>query len=380
MEAPIIALEWVGDMCAPSFLPNGRGSPSPSPTEEEQHEPVQDSLLEAYEESLDNDLGTVRRKKPPATGINSPIRLDGSRDLFSPESRNRSILRKPSDVSHGSPQQIERTHHHLRRQSFVRPRIVTETFKSPGQTPPRNSLPSSPVHCLSPVQEVQLRRRSREVFDVFFSDALRMTRTSSSTSSSEYSQSTTDEIFTTPPTSQKPAPQNRITSPGPTPFDTPSPPHRTASRSSRRLSSVIRQNDLTPPPYKAPFPTRSSPKTVDAEAEARTAGRNTNWAERSPFPAPPGQQPKRDFSFEPGLHAQERRCQEKFVARRASEAKREAHQQRERVRPIEEETRQSGPDGYDVGLRGDNEMLRREMAWLREEFRALREAVLESRR
>ncbi|KAF2681212.1 hypothetical protein K458DRAFT_275523, partial [Lentithecium fluviatile CBS 122367] len=133
MYASIVALEWVRDMSAPSILPNRRGSLSPCSAFEDQHEPVLDSVLEAYEESSDEELGTVKRTMPPAprTGIRSPIRLDGARDLFSPEPRTKSILRRPSDISNGSPVRIDRSRHHTRRQSFIRPRIVTETFKTP---------------------------------------------------------------------------------------------------------------------------------------------------------------------------------------------------------------------------------------------------------
>ena len=405
MKAPIVALECVGDLSAPSVLPNRRGSMSPCSMHEELHEPALDTVLEAYEDLSDEDgeVGTVKRTAPPARSrIRSPIRFDGSKDLFSPslEHGTHSFLRRPSDISQGSPppKQAERPNHHARRQSFKRPRIVTETFKTPAQTSsPQASLPASPaqrLQCMSsPGQEEKLRRKSREVFKVFFEDALRGSRSrSSSGASSVYSQSS-GEMFTTPPTSLTPVVQARVGSPRPTPFDT---AYTSSGITSAPVigdpsSPTARRESSTRPPgsRKVSFARRSSPKSVEGDGDGvnghRSGLRNARGAERSPFPVPLARGPKRDFSFEPGLHEQERRCEGRYggVGKEEQEgrpasggkARMDSRQgfgvSRGKVRDVN-----GSMDGPGSSLRQDNDRLRLEMAMLRDEFRMLREAVL----
>lgn len=95
--------------------------------------------------------------------------------------------------------------------------------------------------------------------------------------------------------------------------------------------------------------------------------------------------PKRDFSFEPGLHEQERRCEGRYggVGKEEQEgrpasggkARMDSRQgfgvSRGKVRDVN-----GSMDGPGSSLRQDNDRLRLEMAMLRDEFRMLREAVL----
>ncbi|KAF2641745.1 hypothetical protein P280DRAFT_424235, partial [Massarina eburnea CBS 473.64] len=133
MNASIVALEWIGDLSAPSVLHNRRNSMPPL-FFTERAPSVLDALLDkSNSSSEDEEDGTVKRTRSPTRHVvpRSPIRLDGVRDLFSPELQDHlRMIRKPSDVSNGSPLQIDRTRNPVRRKSFRRPRLATETFKS----------------------------------------------------------------------------------------------------------------------------------------------------------------------------------------------------------------------------------------------------------
>jgi hypothetical protein len=341
MHAPIVTLECIGDLSAVSVLP--------SPYEE-QNDPVLHSMLEAYKESSDNGddgeqgCGTIRRTAPPArSNVTSPIRFDGSRDLFSPSSSPNLHPRTPC---RSRPQHK----HHARHQSFIRPRIATETFRTPMQISPPKSLPSSPVRWSSPVQEARLRRKSREVFEVFFEDALRISR-----SPSMYSQSSVEEagdVFTTPPTSQKPGKPGRIADSRSTSLDAACSSEHTTFPPSNDPTSTAGRRDMSTPPRKVSFATRSSPKSVNDEEQSTNAN------------CPVQQPSQRNSSFNPGLHEQERRCEQRFGAstRRPGQGVSIADR---------------GMSGIVcLKLKGDNIRLWGEIDLLKEEVRELNDMVL----
>jgi hypothetical protein len=367
MKAPIVALECVGDVSQPSVLPSSRrGSMSPVPaTEEERQDAVLDTVLEAYEQSTDDakeedeESGTVKHITIPTrdrNAVKSSIRLDGSRDLFSPPpSRSpegrRPWMRRLSDSSRylrsvspsPSPTRGERGREvQMRgpRQSFKRPRIVTETFTSPtsAQTPPTPMAPTetpasppphirtfsqSPVphrllHLSSPVQTPIAKRRSREVFEVFFEDALRTSRSTSNASagtSSVYSQSSgraeargedegclftmpssRDDIFTTRPTSRKPDRHRLITPPTsnrPTALSRSTTPVHFALSAARHSPCSRPRRDggpATPPATPMPTCPLSQASRYTSRFKAPTS---------SPPPPPPARQRKVSFAPSP---------------------------------------------------------------------------------
>lgn len=367
-------------MSAPSVLPN-RLTVSPTPSTIHEKQPILESLLAEYEkapdQASDEEAGTVKRTVSPTKrpDMSSPITLDGQhRDLFSPNSpQNNDIdgAQKPSNISYGSPLQLEPRRERPRRKSFPRPRIATETFKTP--TPPspvRQSLPTSlpiPENPITPVaSRIRSAPKTRKAFEVFKADPLRVSRLSSSPSS-HYSQSSDSEVWTTPPTSQKEKPTSRLTSASPVAFDMRNQqPRHVASPP----STVAVQNYSDPATRHVSFAMRNSPKAVDGEMHVGSW--KASWAERSPFPAPPGQRAKRNFSFEPGLHEQETHWEHKYD----EIAKRDGRQRVDEGRAQPRRTSRGRKSAEE--LRADNERLRREMEVLREDFRALKEAVFAS--
>ncbi|KAF2110260.1 hypothetical protein BDV96DRAFT_650908 [Lophiotrema nucula] len=107
IDLPVIGVEWVGDMNEPSQLRSRRTTPT-SPLR-----PVADNLLREFELAQQEEDGTVRR----SPRISSDKPLDW-------------LPRAPTDMLSQTPQPAKWTMKSPRK-SFPRPRIVTETFKSP---------------------------------------------------------------------------------------------------------------------------------------------------------------------------------------------------------------------------------------------------------
>ncbi|KAF1949948.1 hypothetical protein CC80DRAFT_554849 [Byssothecium circinans] len=432
MGASIVALEWMGDMSAPSILPNRRGSLPPYPFIEEA-QPVLDTLLqEIVSPSEDEEDGTVKKTAfSTKRADRSPVRLDGVRDLFSPELNAHMSHRPPSVRSNGSPPKINRSRDRPKRKPYRRPRIMTETFKRPSFSPTRqlqlidstHSSESSPLRKGSGTKEP--RHTSRDAFDIFFSDALRPSSLSSSRASSDCSHAPESEEYFTPPTSQKP---KRKDSPLITiPYSQAAvakPPYRhVLPRTCGLPPDGVRRSPFTksPPsiPAKSParknlFPACISPKGY--EGKQAKEGWNESWLERSPFPAPPGQSPKRDYDFEPGAQEEERRygqldgkCERRLSGEKSKSGRAEAwwkddylkkdESMRSQVKDTKVANTTTGglqrasdrvhnePSGLKrrdrlgrVMHHDEDDALRREMVLLREEFRALREVLLGSRK
>jgi hypothetical protein len=136
MAVPVIGIEWIEDMSAPTALPNRPPLLSPEPR------PAVDWLDEDSEES-----GTVHVS--PRKRAANRYQIPDVPNLFSAQhARPASIrpLSSPSDILTGSPAQAQRSHEHPRRKSLIRPRIATETFKSPtlssDRVPPATTRPS----------------------------------------------------------------------------------------------------------------------------------------------------------------------------------------------------------------------------------------------
>ncbi|OAG10587.1 uncharacterized protein CC84DRAFT_1213897 [Paraphaeosphaeria sporulosa] len=400
MNAPIVALDWLGDMSVPSILPCRTTYLEEG--EKEVERSVLNSSFTHYEnapsEEREEDSGTVKRKapSPERSDARSPIRFDGGRDLLSPGPEVSCLGRRRSGILTGLPIQFEADLEPVRGRSFLRPRIATETFKDPSDASiPRRSIPAATTNPTSiAVQEALRRRDARDVFDVFFSDALRVSPSRSpSPSSSVYSSSTGSEKWMTPPTTQKPTGRCN-----PVGYRYPSAisqvqPSRSAMNTktsspvspnfSRPLRSVVAQDYSLPPSRKVSFADRNFPWEKDDD-DCKPDRRKSSLAERSPLPAPPGQHEKRDFSFEAGLHAQETRFEQKFEGKQRRQARGDIARLATRKREREREqrairgSRTSGTD--EPKLRQEYQRLRQEMALLREEFRALRQTLVNSRR
>lgn len=115
-------------MSAPSAVPNRVSSMTPDT------QPVVDKLLADVGEPSDEELGTMRRYSP-VPGQDAAIaainNISAGPDLFSVDHMSGQSSRIPSAISTGSPFRTRRTHQRAQRKLMNRPRIVTETFRSP---------------------------------------------------------------------------------------------------------------------------------------------------------------------------------------------------------------------------------------------------------
>jgi len=139
----VTAVEWVGDMTAPSLLPIRGSSLSPEPRS------VVDIVEAEQPTSSDEGTGTVKKvassHKQAVTRKSIPMRSPP--DLFSDEPRgpkSRVPSRRTSDVLRGSPLRVERSRERPVKKALVRPRISTETFDSP-PGPSSSGVPDTKV-------------------------------------------------------------------------------------------------------------------------------------------------------------------------------------------------------------------------------------------
>ena len=382
MDGPVVSLEWVGDMAGSSTLPNRQNSISTIVEKAEDHPigervPSQDQLSSS--DKSDTEYGTVKKNAlPDPFVVRSPLRFDGSRDLFSVNPPATYLGRRKSIIPHPSPSKHDSVHTPPRKKSFLRPRIATETFKDPSITrAPHRSLPLSPiVSTTASVQEVLKKTDSRQVFDVFFSDALRAPRSRSSSESSRYSLSSdSSKIWSRPLAANKRSGRSnpvgyRYACGAGIPID---------------LQGEIRKGQTSPPSPNFPRPMR---QVKEEDMEERPTSQTSCFGDHfrsegedrginaSTSTMALGSQMKRVFSFDSGIHPLERRCEEGFFARVKSNS--------ERVMDNNGDKKDNQPEG--VGLLGRNvsgeecellkehRKLRREMAMLREEFKAFRES------
>lgn len=397
MKSPIVALEWVGDMSARSVLPNRRRGLSTC-VEEEENRPVlnfiQNRDKTSSSEESEEESGTVKRKELPLERSvdRSHIRFDGGRDLFSPDPKIPCLGRRRSEKLRGPSQHFEMNPEPVRRRSFLRPRIVTETFKDPSASSrPRCSVETVPDnHTTIAVQQSLKRIDSRQVFDVFFSDALRSSPSRSQSPSSEYSQPSDPEIWTTPPVIQTAAVQSDYISY----MDTSIPrsqtqPSRPAIKTrhspsslnfSRPLPHVSEKEHTALLPRKVSFADRSFPRE-QTDVDQKCDRRKSSLAERSPFPPPPGQQVKREFSFERGLHEEEMKCERDYSEKRHRRTKtgteKLGKRKRESIQQGMRRSRMSTTSEHELRL--EHQRLKEEMMLLKEEFRALRQTLVDAR-
>jgi hypothetical protein len=252
LEAPVLALEWVGDMSAPSILPAhhvfSASAPRPS---------VLDTLiLESDSEAV---TGTVKRSLSPTKPSNaiSPVSFARARDLFtttSPE-RRMSFSRV---TPFGSPQ--AQSGDNLRRKSYPRPRIVTETFKSPTAQASPLRIQTTPL-----ATSADSSNRSKSQYSRRIPSPPLVSPLAVEYSPSDYSQLENDEEpFFTPPTSKRiRIPSYQVSRPTSISFETQSSPTQPQAPPSVRAIGVRSVNKGKG--RHVSFPQRSSPPSVDEE-------------------------------------------------------------------------------------------------------------------
>ena len=139
----VTAVEWVGDMTAPSLLPIRGSSLSPEP------HPVVDIIEAEQPTSSDEGTGTVKKvaSSHKQAVTSRPIPIRPPLDLFSDEPRepkSRVPSRRTSDVLRGSPLRVERARERPVKKALVRPRVSIETFESPPR-PSASGVPDTKV-------------------------------------------------------------------------------------------------------------------------------------------------------------------------------------------------------------------------------------------
>jgi hypothetical protein len=282
IEAPIVALEWVGDMDGPSALPNPlSSSPISLLDSSPAFQPLLHMLMNEYEKDSSSDgeeFGTVHRTKPPLghSFPTSPSPFQPANDLFSPHrdmSPNfvKRLSRKPTDTPLSSPRRNAK-----RPKKYPRPRIVTDTFTIP-VSPPSSSFQSSPMNHSPPV--IPVKSPARRWSHLERSPNLPLMPAAPAPeddhSVSMYSAGDEEEarivveiphseIYVTPPTSHAPGTSSVMS------------PQRSVAYEARRPTQHVRFRASSPamsvsfPPIQdsnrgSECQARSSPKTVDSD-------------------------------------------------------------------------------------------------------------------
>ena len=203
----ITAVEWVGNMTAPSILPTRGLSPSPKPRS------VVDIVDAEGSTPSDEETGTVKKTRSPCKSAltRKPVPVGPPPDLFSDEPRkfkSRVPSRRASDVLRGSPLRVERVRNKHVKMSSVRPRISTETFQSPPEPSPHNPFHVGAAKSLpKPDPPTQESRRWPEVHQMPSvpapSRAQLFSAPHRSLSSSDHSHFSDQEWFTPPSTRRR---------------------------------------------------------------------------------------------------------------------------------------------------------------------------------
>ncbi|KAJ4374354.1 hypothetical protein N0V83_003095 [Neocucurbitaria cava] len=332
MGVPVINVEWVGDMSAPSILPNRRSSlPAESPPSMGLDMPAEES-----EDAASEECGTVKRTPSPNKRVRfrNPVPNIHTQDLFSdnpPRRMSRTPARKQSDASNGSPLQIDRRRERPRRKSMIRPRIATETFKSPTVPPDQPIVTggaSPPSVAAVSIQETRSWPQIYQTPNLPLGSVARHLSASQEASSSSQGSVVSEQEFFTPPTTR-----------------------RDKGKSPQRLVSP--RETTTAGPSSCPVRRQQGHVTINAPSSSPSS-----HDEAVPLSPRPDRHRgrKREFSFEPGLHEMEASVEQQY---------RQARQRRviggaDRLRELQDE----------------NEALKEEVAALQEQFQALKNVLL----
>lgn len=359
VEAAVVAIEWVGDMSAPLFLPSRAvhstfsGSNGAKQTEKQGLH----MLLTEYENDSNASTGTVRRTSPPQkrSAVTSPLPFRQRKDLFSPSTdESMPTSRRSSRVLYRSPdREVKRP-----RKLYSRPRIVTETFQMPtfpfaslvtGSLTRTNS--TSLIESSIPVKTSSARRwpQMRTAPDFPLMSGILSLSTDGFNSSTQIEaidgEKKESDIWATPPTSRKERwPYFEVSSPLRTMGSEPRSPTRRGVRHRRKSSST---SSSTPPPDPVIHQLWSGIRSLPQNFEQKLI--------KSPIPMLPSQ--SKGMTRAVGGRAQD----PAKLLRSAIEV---------------DERRKTGTMD---ALEEDNQKLRNEVETLKQEFNLLREAMLVSR-
>lgn len=356
VEAPVVTVEWVGDMSEPSILPNRLASPIVSIAGEEPAQPVLDMLMEEYENAEDEQSGTVRKTESPQKPT-SPV-VGETRDLFSASLPAQASLQLPGSISgkpFNAPYEVRKQTVKHPRKSWPRPRIVTETFRQPSPPSTAEDSPVGAPRSLSPIlitaTDARKRLQTHTAPDPAPISGVLVFGSDGSGGSEEGVESEEPEIWTTAPTS----PASMISHKRRSSLLGVSPTHQGAfspRSATRHEKGHDMGNPTTSPIRHVSFAARSSPKAVDGEAGSPLP----RYRYKALFPSPTGRRERNRSTAEERVYGMRMHL-------RGGLAKDAKPTKRDRDR-----------------LREDNARLRVEMEALRQEFRLLREAMLASRR
>jgi len=256
MHAPIVSVQWVGDMSAPSVLPNRMISsllPSPGP--------VMDDCVPEAETLEDDEEGTIRKIEWPGKdhGRNG-LPFGRTRTLFSDAPGRRDESRKPSALIHASPLQIEATRERPRIKAMIRPRIATETFRSPtSPTEGSHAEHQGSTACHLPTIPAQVQRKHPLAPNFHSTQQILQDDVSDPYSGLDQNCDFSDPEWFTPPSTRRDARK--------APRRSKSPP------ASRNMARPGKTQSPTTPKDTAPFTTANGPKSAlhkDARDDVRS--------------------------------------------------------------------------------------------------------------
>jgi hypothetical protein len=407
MAVPIIGIEWVGDMSAPVALPNRVPSLSPEPRS------AMKLLDEDSEELAREELGTVHIS--PHKRAANRYQISDAPDLFSGNNPRRTSiqpLRRPSDISNGSPVQTERPHEHPRRKSLIRPRIATETFKSPTTFSNRMHPTTTSPSLLPKFSNQESNDWSEEHCTPTIplkSPARCLPSYQNSPSPSSKGSEIPEEQLSTPPSTKnnKSKAPARLTSPRVSLVAT---EHPSIDRATSSLSSPYIPSTPSSPPdaqihafvpyhsrqHRAMFVRRMPQRQLNIEAPDTPSSLGPESGDQRRLSATPGTPPRTlpGLDSSSGVHSRRTSRGVQNPARpgdgemetrnHSAASQRDVYSDGE-GRPRFKVARREHSATIGVSdevqkLRNSNEMLRREMEALREDFRALRNVLIGSKR
>ncbi|OAL52760.1 hypothetical protein IQ07DRAFT_642417 [Pyrenochaeta sp. DS3sAY3a] len=254
MDFAILNLEWVGDMSAPSILSTRKTSFSPDAVT------ALDLGSKHSESDTDEESGTVRKSPKPNLSMRMAASGRYIRDLFSRDTEvKEGFSQDPriSEVTYVSPSQKNIGEQQTRKKSSLRPRIATETFKSPIEHSSQTLIPShardhsSPLH--PSIQDTHTAHSSRPPSQVRWFSTTR-----------DSSPSSDDSVFL----------RNK--------FFTPPTMRRNKSKDIKRIASPLTTRTHTKKARRSSLPLgRISPKPLDTQS--RVSSRTGSKPFNDPF-------------------------------------------------------------------------------------------------
>jgi hypothetical protein len=364
VEAQIVALEWVGDMTAPSVSPGRIASPTPSVPETtiDIEQPVLDLILDQYKSEANEATGTVQRRslRKRSSAISSPIPLGRTQDLFSGASESEPLESAPCKPTEtlNVRERLQETVTRPRKSYHPRPRIVTETFKVPNPSITKTT-PSRPKYLSSPVVMTTAGARQWSQMHTALDSPLILSTLgftgnlcSSGGGDNERNEARTEECDLGPT-----IPMNRSASSKRLHrFPSEKPCSKADDRRTSQTCSVTPSPSTTMPPRSAYI------RRIPNKGKERACRQRPGFIYRSQV---------RRYSKEQPTAEEKVQCMGRYL--------RYGHDDNDSSEDVEERAKPRRKYRSRDILKEENEMLWNEILALREEFRLLREAMLASR-